>query len=102
MKKITSFYYLNYPDQPPENPLDAYSEVYVEIGNEKSDINNFEKTYSLHVYTANYIKRLLHLSSNQFIYLHSGVIVEKFEDTTIREVLDTLLDKIDDFGSVVS
>ena len=42
MRKITSFYYLNYPDDLPGDPIDAYSEIYVEIGDEGSTTDHFE------------------------------------------------------------
>jgi hypothetical protein len=39
--KVTSFYYLEYPDVSPSDPENAFTEAYVEIGDESSRPNDF-------------------------------------------------------------
>jgi len=96
MRKITSFYYLNYPDNQPNDPLDAFSEVYVEIGDEKSTINNFDETYSLMVYTLNNLKKMI--KNKSYLVLKSVIIVDRFDDKTIQRALESVVDNIEEYG----
>jgi hypothetical protein len=99
MRKITSFYYLNYPDNSPNDPLDAYSETYVEIGDERSELNDFEETFSVHVYTVRSLDNLV--TKDGYAALKSAIIVDRFEDQTIENVLNKILENIEDYGTKV-
>ena len=57
--KITSFYYLQYPDALPLDPHVAESEVYVEIASEDGSIDHFDYTYALTVCTTGFLKEHL-------------------------------------------
>ncbi len=96
MRKITSFYYLNYPDNLPEDRLDAYSEVYIEIGNENSTTNVFEETFAFHVYTQRRVNSLI--EKNRFAMLKAAIVVDRFEDSVIEAAIDTILENIEEYG----
>jgi hypothetical protein len=96
MRKITSFYYLNYPDNLPSDPLDAYSETYVEIGDKRSALNDFEETFSIHVYTVRRIDNLV--TKDGYAVLQSAIIVDRFEDQIIENALNKILENIEDYG----
>lgn len=87
--KITGFYYLAYPDADPPNPHNAISEVYVEVGGEASDVNSFDCTYSLTICTRGYIEDCL--LSESFFACRTIVIVERFDDESIRVALNSIL-----------
>lgn len=63
--KITSVYYLQYPDNSPSDPQDADSEVRVEVGQGDASIDHFDCCYSLRVLT---LKRLTTLL-RQFVWV---------------------------------
>jgi hypothetical protein len=94
--KITALYFLGYPDSPPEDPTDACSEVYVEIGQEDGNIENFESTYLFKVYTVKYLEKLL--CDTPFLIERSTIIVNRFEPSTIEDAIKSILDEIDIFG----
>lgn len=96
MRKITSFYYLHYPDNLPNDPLDAYSEVYVEVGGEDGTINNFDETFALYVYTPKSLKR--HVEEKGYVILKSVIIVDRFDDESIEKALKEILENIEEFG----
>ncbi|MGD8686505.1 MAG: hypothetical protein PVH15_07020 [Syntrophobacterales bacterium] len=98
MKKIVSFYYLNYPDRMPDDPHEAFSEVYVEVGDENSDLNHFEETYTFYVYTLGYIKQMITTDSRDFLVGRSVIIVDRFEDKTIERALEWILPNIEEYG----
>lgn len=91
--KITSFYYLSYPDSSPPDPLVASSEVYVEVSEGEGDINSFDFTYSIHVFTVEYIRR--QLTTQPFVLARSAIVIERFEDSAIKAALELLLPVID-------
>lgn len=99
MRKITSFYYLNYPDKMPEDPHNACSELYVEVGGQDSSINNFDQTYSFQVYTIGYLNDLIG-SKNGFLVDRSVIIVEKFDDKLIEQALESIIFDIENFGTI--
>ena len=91
--KITSFYYLRYPDTLPADPLVAESEVYVEVGSEDGSTNQFDFTYTLTVCTIGFLKE--HLRSYPYYAGQSVIVVERFADDLIAEALEKLLPDID-------
>lgn len=96
MKKITSIYYLNYPDKLPDDPRDAYSELYVEIGNENSTINNFEATFAFHVYTKHRVNSLI--GKGGYAVFKSAIVVDSFEDSIIEKAIENILEDIEEYG----
>jgi hypothetical protein len=94
--KITSFYYLEYPDCSPADPLMAASEVYVEIATAIGDINNFDTTYVFTVCTVDFLRA--YLRTHSFYVSRSLIVVERFEDQAIRESLESILPNIDKVG----
>lgn len=98
MKKITSFYYLNYPDTLPDDPLNAYSEVYVEVGDESATINKFDETFSFNVCTIEFIRSALANGDSDFFIMPALIIVKSFEDGIIEKALESILDNIEEYG----
>ena len=101
MRKITSFYYLNYPDSLPSDPINAFSEVYVEIGDEQSNIERFEATYSIFIYTIGYISYMIKQSGYGFLLAHTALIVDRFDDEIIETMLEKILPCIEEYGTRV-
>ena len=99
MRKITSFYYLNYPDDLPGDPIDAYSEIYVEIGDEGSTTDHFEETFALHVYTERRVKALI--EKNGHVVLKSAIVVDRFEDNIIKNALYAILEDIEEYATQI-
>jgi hypothetical protein len=93
---ITSFYYLQYPDSLPADPSVAASEVYVEVAYQDGDINNFDETYSVTVCTTDYIK--LFLETHPCYACRSTIVVSRFEDKTVKEALESILPRIEEYG----
>lgn len=98
MKKIVSFYYLNYPDTLPDDPSNAYSEVYAEIGDENATGNQFDATFSFNVCTIEYARNTIINGENKFLSLPSLIIVERFEDDIIEKAIESILDDIEEYG----
>ncbi len=94
--KITSFYYLRYPDTLPLDPLVAESEVYVEVGPEDGGTNQFDNTYALTVCAIGFLKE--HLRSHPYYADRFVIVVERFSDDVIAEALEKLLPDIDTFA----
>jgi len=94
--KITAFYYLQYPDRLPADPLFAVSEVYVEVA-ENGDIDNFDFTYAITICTVAFLKR--HLETHPYYSSPSLIVVERFEDQVIREALEAILPSIDELAT---
>ena len=94
--KITSFYYLRYPDTLPVDPLVAESEVYVEVASEEGSTNQFDDTYALRVCTVGFLKE--HLRSHPYYAGRSAVVAERFAYDVIAKALETLLPVIDTFA----
>ena len=58
--KMTSFYYLAYPDCSPADPLMASSEVYIEISDAQGgDLEHFSKTFAITVCTLGFLNEYL-------------------------------------------
>jgi len=94
--KISSFYYIDYPDSLPTDPLFASSEVYVEVSGTDGDINNFDLTYAFTVCTIEFVRRSL--SIEHFFSARSVVVVDRFDDHTIKNALEAILPKINTLG----
>jgi hypothetical protein len=94
--KITSFYYLQYPNALPVDPLVAESEVYVEVGSEDGSTNHFDETYALTVCTIGFLRD--HLRSHPYYARRSVIVVQRFADDVIAEALEKLLPDIDMFA----
>jgi hypothetical protein len=96
MRRITSFYYLRYPDGNVEDPTCAASEVYVEVGGEEATAEQFEETFSLHVYTLGYLDRETRATGTSVV--RAGLVVEHFDDRTIERALTTVIDRLEQVG----
>jgi hypothetical protein len=94
--RITSYYYLAYPDCSPTDPLVAESEVYVEISTDDGTIESFDYTYAFNVCTIGFLRR--HLETHPFYNRPALIVVERFDDTLIAHALEALLPDIDAFG----
>lgn len=94
--KITSFYYIEYPDCLPPDPMIARSEVYVEVAFQNGDLEHFDETYSIIICTIEFIRQ--HLKSKCFYATRSLIIVEKFEDKVIKQALEAILPDIESIG----
>ena|ERR1022692_3758319 len=93
---ITAFYYLQYPDCLPADPLLGVSEVYVEVA-ENGDIHNFDSTYALTICTIGFLKQ--HLETHRYYSSRSLIIVDRFEDQVIRAALEAILPRIDELAT---
>ncbi len=96
MRKITAFYYLQYPDILPSDPSYASTEMYVEIGDETSSESNFLSTYAFSVYTKAYLAGML--KEQEFIAARSVIIVSRLDDDCVKAALDSILDEIEQYG----
>jgi hypothetical protein len=94
--KITSFYYLQYPDTLPMDPHVAESEVYVEVASEDGSTVNFDYTYALTVCTTGFLKE--HLRTHPHYSKRSLIVVDCFTDEAIREALERVLPHIDELA----
>lgn len=94
--KITSFYYLAYPDSSPPDELLAASEVYLEVSEAEASIDNFDFTYSIHVYTIGFIRQ--QLKEKPFFLCRSAIVVDRFEDSIIKAALESILPRIDEIA----
>ena len=95
--RIASFYYLAYPDTSPADPLNAMSEVYVEVGQEGCDLEHFERTYAVTVCTVGFLKD--QLRKHGCFAERSLIVVDVFDDRVIKQALEQLLP---DIGSVAT
>ena len=94
--KITSFYYLKYPDDLPLDPLIAESEVYVEVASDDGSTDQFDFTYTLTVCTIGFLKE--HLRYHAHYASRSVIVVERFADDVISQALEALLPDIEDLA----
>jgi hypothetical protein len=95
--KITSFYYLEYPDCCPVDPLRAASEVYVEVASHDGSIESFDYTYAITVCTLGFLRE--YLETHPYYCARGVVIVERFEDETIKQTLQAILPNIDEVAT---
>jgi hypothetical protein len=95
--KVSAFYYLQYPDDTPANPRDAATEMYVEVGGENADIQNFDKTFSFHVYTVENLRRVV--AEHGFVASRSMIVVNELTDEAIRGALEKIVDNIEKLGT---
>ena len=94
--KITSYYYLEYPDCSPVDPLVAATELYVEVAVDDGSIGQFDFTYAFTVCTVGFLKK--HLGTHPFYFAKAMIVVERFDDKAIGEALEALLPNIAQFG----
>lgn len=90
--KITSFYYLAYPDSLPLDPFVAASEVYIEVSETEGSINDFDFSYSIHVYTVGFIQQ--QVKEKSFFCTRPAIVVDRFDDSSIKVALEAILPKI--------
>ena len=90
---VSAFYYLTYPDSLPVDPTDAATEMYVEVGEEGSDIHHFDHTLRFKVYT---LKNLQHqFETPDFALISNAVIVvPTIEDKWMLGFLSNNLDTL--------
>jgi len=94
--KITSFYYLAYPDCSPPDPMMASSEIYVEVAVQEGSLDSFDFTYALTISTVGFLKQ--YLETHPYYVSRSLIVVEHFDDKVIKETLEALLPSIQDFA----
>ena len=90
---VSAFYYLNYPDDTPDDPTDAATEMYVEVGDASSSLTNFDHTLRFNVYTINYLQREF-ASSCLPLLSKSMIIVPTIEDKWMLQFLNENLDEL--------
>lgn len=95
--KITTFYYLSYPNSEPADELVASSEVYVEVSATGGDNRSFDDTYALFVHTVGYIQS--RVDKFQHFTTCPALIVERFNDVSIRAALEAILPGIDSIAT---
>ena len=92
------YYFLSYPDNFPdgiEDPINAASEMYVEVGNiERREI----ETYSFYVYTIKFIEENFLKRGKGFFVGSSVIIVEKFIKEDIERAIENMLPEIKRLG----
>lgn len=90
---VSAFYYLTYPDSLPVDPTDAATEMYVEVGEEGSDIYHFDHTLRFKVYTLKYLQR--QFEKPDFALISNAVIVvPTIEDKWMLGFLSNNLDTL--------
>jgi hypothetical protein len=97
ISKITGFYYLNYPDCNPPDVYNAGSETYVEAGDANSHENNFLLTFSVFVATAAFLASRVS-DANKSFFLRNVIVVNRFDDSIIREALYRHLADLENFA----
>ena len=93
--KVTCSYYLKYPDyhnDPPEDPEDAHTIMYVEYGNEGDTIHSFQGTIEVEVYTLKYLSRRLDIADA--VMGKNILIVKTIAPTWMVQFLDENLDQV--------
>jgi hypothetical protein len=90
--KITSFYYLEYPDCLPDDPMLAASEVYIEVAMQDGSTDRFDFTYALTVCTVGFLKH--YLGSHPYYSSRSLIVIDRFDDQSIKLALDAILPSI--------
>ena len=95
---VSAFYYLTYPDASPIDPTDAATEMYVEVGEEGSDIHHFDHTLRFKVYTLKYLQH--QFETPDFALISNAVIVVPTVETSwMLEFLSNNLDALMAVGS---
>ncbi|MCA1595261.1 MAG: hypothetical protein LC772_02385 [Chloroflexi bacterium] len=95
--KVTAFYYLDYPDGPPADPLNAATMMYVEVGDEHSSLNNFLYTYAIQVYTLRYIE-LAFQSGQHELFGRAVLIVPELTNSVISDFLDANINRLEEWA----
>lgn len=101
-----TFYLLQYPDNLPEDPKIAYSEIRVEVRGINShpppdlptDVDYFDYCFAFKVYTPGYIHRQFSERGEFFFFDRSVIIVKEFDLELIRKAIETLLPNITYYG----
>lgn len=94
--KITSFYYLAYPDSLPSDGFVAASEVYLEVSETEGSLNVFDITYSIHVYTVGFLQQ--QVKEKSFFATRPAIVVDCFDDSSIKAALEAILPKINEIA----
>jgi hypothetical protein len=94
--RITSFYYLAYPDSLPLDPLVAANEVYLEVSEVEGSINDFDFTYSIHIYTVGFIQQ--QVKAKSFFCTRPAIVVDRFDDSSIKAALEAILPQMDEIA----
>ncbi len=76
----------------------ATSEVYVEVGDERSTPNNFATTYSFTVCTLEYLRSEMERNPGTFYVSRALIVVAQFTDEAIRPALEWTLPRIEEVG----
>ena len=96
---VSAFYYLSYPDALPIDPTDAATEMYVEVGEEGSDIYHFDYTLRFNVYTLKYLQHQFETPDFALI-ANTVIVVPTIETAWMLEFLSNNLDALMAVGSV--
>ncbi len=73
--------------------------MYVEVGDENSSQDNFLNTYAFSVYTKAYLADIL--KEQEFVVASSVLIVNRLDDDCVKAALQTILDRIEQYGREV-
>jgi hypothetical protein len=95
--RITSFYCLSYPDRAPDDPYDAASEVYVEVGGDDATIDHFDHTYGFFVCTVAYIRKRID-SRGHFVTSRPMIVLERLDRPALSAALERSLPRIEEYG----
>ncbi|HEX9757742.1 MAG TPA: hypothetical protein VGB26_08060 [Nitrospiria bacterium] len=76
----------------------AESEVYVEVGGEDATTESFDSTFSFQVYTWGYIEKQFQNKKLKYLVAKSVKIVDRFNDAIIRAAIESVLDRIGEYG----
>lgn len=96
--KISALYFLNYPNKLPENPAIACSELRVEVGESNPTIEAFDHTYAFTVYTVGYLENAFRSERKPYIIDQAAIIVPTFDVAIIKKAVESILDKLDEYG----
>lgn len=95
--KITAFYYLEYPDQLPEDVTFAATEMRVEVGDAGDSIHSFKATYAFQVYTFRYIEAMF-IARRTPLAGSSVMIVPELSDEWMKKFLQDNIENFDDWS----
>jgi hypothetical protein len=95
--KVTAFYYLDYPDECPIDPVCAATEMYVEVGGEESTTDEFWCTYSFYVITYEFLEREF-IQRGRPLIGRSVMIVPTLEDQWMARFLNEHVDRLNEWA----
>jgi len=106
--ELTRFYFMEYPDNLPEDPKVAYTEMRVEVTEKNKKlpadlppgVDYFDCCFAFKVYTLGYIQENFFELGKPFIFDRSVIIVREFKEEIIKQAIKVILPNIAYYGEL--